>query len=44
MAAYKESFGNFARVLIDNKYFAKVNSYDKNTEFLDSCKVEILKM
>ena len=44
MAAYKENFGHFARVLIDNKYFGKSSSYSKNSEFLDHCKVEILKM
>ena len=45
LTTYKESQGYFTRVLLDKKFFEKKSGFvDKKSEFLDSCKVEILKM
>jgi hypothetical protein len=45
LCTYKENFGCFARVLVDEKFFDKKRmGGDNKPELADSCKIEILKM
>lgn len=44
LCTYKESFGNFARVLVDERFFDKKRLGNEKPELADNCKIEILKM
>ena len=44
LCTYKESFGHFARVLVDEKFFEKKRLSHEKQELAEFCKIEILKM